>query len=61
MLFSTHLCGLVGIVGSSPTSSWAWKYCGLVLDELVGFVGISFGGYSGIVCAAEITLLFYSR
>ena len=36
LLFSTRLCGLVGIVGSSPTSSWAWGYCGLVLDELVG-------------------------
>ena len=50
------------------TRLWACGYCGLILDELVGLwvlwtysrracglVGISCGGYSGIVCAVELT------
>ena len=53
-------CGLVGVVGLFSTSLWAGGYCGLILDELVGSL-VYRAAVTRVLCAAELTLGFFSR
>ena len=60
LLFSTHLkaCGYYGLILDELVGLWVlWAWS----RRACGLVGISCGGSSGIIYAAKLTVLFFSR